>query len=162
MSRTPRAAESRVAMTRPTIGGGHRGRLDIDVSDLPDDVEATWIRETFLGQYDDDNITSAMERGFRPVTKGDLPRYTAHRLPGARGSAVSDDTLIRRGGQVLMMRDRQIARDERAFYAAETAQAARSVARDTAAPKDGRNFQNMPGEGVSSTFERPAPGRFSE
>ena len=160
MSRTTRAAESRIATTRPTIGGEPKGRLDIDVSGLPVGMEATWIRETCLGEADDDNIVSAMERGYQPATTDDLPSYKKYRLPGARGSD-TEDSLIRRGGQVLMIRDRTIGDEERAHYAAQTNEAARSVARDNAAPKDGRNFQDMPGAGISTTVEKSS-GRFSE
>lgn len=160
MAHQTRAVETRAATSRPQIGGEIRGRLDIDVSALPNDLEPTWIREECLGEYQGDNVAAALERGYRPVTADELPQYKTRRLPGARGNADSDDTLIRRGGQVLMVRDRQIAEQERQAYAEMTDEATRSVARDTAAPKDGKNFRDLEPE-VSVRVDR-GKGRFSE
>lgn len=160
--RITRSEEKHVATARPLIGGESRGRLDIDVSGLPKDMEPTWIREVVRGQYDEDNISSAMERGYTPVMAEDLPGYRSHRLPGAPKSAGDGENLIRRGGMVLMARPKVLAQQERALYTSETKEALRSVARDTAAPKDGKNFQDMPGAGISTSFETAAPGRFSE
>ena len=87
------------------------------------------------------------------------PPTQAHRLPGARGSNIPDDNLIRRGGQVLMARPKEVGQTERDRYNYETQEALRSVARDTTAPKDGKNFRDLEPE-ISTRVERPR--RFSE
>lgn len=160
--RTTRAQQSRAAVARPAIGGDEKGRLDIDVSTLPNNLAVKWIRESIRGQYDDDNIQMNMERGYRPVEASELPGYRTHRLPGARGSNTPEDTLIRRGGAILMARDASVDAQEQAQIAEETAEALRSVARrpDDAAPKDGKNFRDMDPE-VTHKIER-GRGRFSE
>lgn len=160
MSRPSRAQESRAAEARPIITTDQKGRLEIDVSSLPNDLEPTWIRESFRGEYDDNNVQFAMERGFRPLDISEMPGYRTHKLPGARGSNHQDDTLIRRGGMILMVRDKRLGDQERALHAQETAETLRTVAHDTGAPKDGRNFKDVAPE-YSARTERPG-GRFSE
>jgi hypothetical protein len=159
MAGISRAQQTRAATARPMIAPNQKGKLDIDVSSLPPDLEATWIRESTLGEYDDNNVQDAMERGYRPVEAKDLPGYQTFKLPGARGSTMPDDTLVRKGGVVLMARDRRLAEAERAAYADETAENLRSVALEPSAPKDGRNFQDTPAEFSVQTERR---GRFSE
>lgn len=158
MARTPRAQETRAAEARPDFFD-QKGRLEIDVSSLPVDSEPTWIRESIRGEYDDDNVQRAMERGFTPVQASDLASYTTHRLPGARGSTHQDDNLIRKGGLILMQRDRRLGEAERAAHNAETAEALRSVSREKSDLKDGRNFVDATPE-VTVTTSRG--GRFSE
>lgn len=163
MANQTRAETSRAASARPAIGGQiNRGRLEIDVSALPDDVEPTWIREIERGEYQHDNVASAMERGYVPVEASQLPQYKSRALPGAPVGTQTDDTLIRRGGMVLMARPRHLADEERRYHAEVTAQRARSVAKqnDPAAPKDGTNFAEAPPEIVEKT-SHGARGRFS-
>lgn len=161
MSRPTRSETSRAATAHPLIGGNERGRLDVDFSAITGKgMEVTWIRETILGDYDDNNVQYNMERGFTAVEAKDLPGYQTHRLPGARGSRTQEDTLVRRGGLIAMARSVELARQERAAQARETADTLRSVAADThAAPRDGVNFQSMTPEFEIKTEHR---GRFSE
>jgi hypothetical protein len=161
MQRTSRAQETRTSTARPVIGGNEKGRLDLDFSAITaSGMEVQWIREATLGEYDDDNVQLAMERGFTPVEAKDLPGFTTHRLPGARGSKMPDDTLVRRGGLVAMARPQQLAQAERAAHRRENADAIRSVAAgELSAPKDGINFQNITPEFEMKTERK---GRFSE
>lgn len=157
MART-RAEETRAASARPLMGR-RDGELNVDTSSLPSNVVPKWIRETCRGEYDDHNVQRAMEDGFKPVLASELRGFTTHRLPGARGSEHQDDELVRRGGMVLMVRDRDLDRQERAALHQETLSDIRSVARDSGAPKDGHNFQDMKPE--VSINDQPA-SRFSE
>lgn len=162
-TRSTRADDSRTATSRLSLGG-ERGRLDIDISSLPKNLVPTWIREETRGEMDDDNVQSAQERGYVPVLTSDLPSYKKFaRLPGARKD-VAEDELIRRGGMVLMARERHIDREERDIYSQQTKGAIKSVARDLAAQRDGTNVKDLPDSVVRTTVQRAdsTVGRFSE
>ena len=111
-----RANTSRAATTRPAIGGQlERLRLDIDVSALPKELEATWVREIVAGEPDDENVQRALEeRGMRPATYEELHLAPPPRLPGRDAETHG---LIRRGGSILMVRERAVAKQERAELA---------------------------------------------
>ena len=125
MAENSRALDSRAATARQVIGGNSDSLLDIDVSGLPSDMEATWIRESTTGDYDHANIRAAqMRRGYVPVTTEMLPHMNPAPLPG---QPADSSGLIREGGLLLMMRpkkrtaedrDKQIQDDEAAKNAA--------------------------------------------
>ncbi len=83
-ARASRVNTSREAQARPVIGGEvERLRLDIDISKLPRDLEATWVREEVAGKYDSENVQRAMEeRGFQPATYDELNLPKPPVLPG--------------------------------------------------------------------------------
>ena len=103
MAENSRASESRAATARPTIGGDDgESMLNIDTSGLPAGMEATWIRESTAGQYDQQNIrTAQMRRGYIPVTTEMMPHLNPPPLPGQPADTTG---LIREGGLILMMR----------------------------------------------------------
>ena len=112
MARASRTNTSRAAASRPAVGGAvERLRLDIDVSKLPKELEATWVREETAGKYDRENVQQALEdRGMRPATYEELNLPKPATLPGRD---TETHGLIRRGGSILMVRERAIAEDER-------------------------------------------------
>ena len=163
MARTTRTNESRAADARPEIGGPiERLRLDIDVSKLPREMEATWVREVVAGQPDDENVQRAMEeRRMRPATYDELNLPKPPVLPGR---AVETHGLIRRGGSILMVRERAVAQKERAAVAkanedilkdAHAANAFKQAARATGA-------ETPASENQVRSSETKADGRFQE
>lgn len=148
-SRPTRASEARSAVARPPVAG--RGSLlDVDTSGLAPDVEVTFIRETCHGEYDEANVTSAMMRGYTPVTTDDLPGGAGPTLPGRK----REDNLIRRGGLILMQRPKAAAEAERADFIAADRSAKASVAREVAGAMDGKNFQALSERPVTAVTER--------
>ena len=107
MAEPTRNSQSRAAMARPAIGGDERSLLNIDLTGLPSDMEATWVREQTMGEYDHQNIRTALNRnGYTPVTTDMLPQAHAITLPGA---PKDENNLIREGGLILMMRPKTTA-----------------------------------------------------
>ena len=166
MSSKTRAQTSRDANARPAIGGVlERLRLDIDVSKLPRDMEATWVREYTAGQPDDENVQRALEeRGMKPATYDELNLPVPPVLPGRERETHG---LIRRGGSILMIREREIARQERA----ELAEANEEILADATNAKEfkaaaARNGMETPADenrvNVHSASSRKGVQRFQE
>lgn len=154
MAHPSREATSRTATARPAIGGGERGRLHIDPALLDPKFDYQWIRETTLGEYDEGNVQSAMEQGgFVPVDSGTLPGAAPPKLPGRKTA----DSLIRRGGLILMMRAKEIAEDQRKDQARANEEAIAGVTKDLQQRMDGRNFQGLSERPVQSAVERGGP-----
>lgn len=119
MSIPSRTAESRHATARASIGGEAKGRLDIDLTGLPPDMEACWIRESIMGQRDDNNISDALNRqGYECVPPDMLTNTAVKRLPG---EVATSDQILRRSGHILMMRPIEIADEARAVQRDEVA-----------------------------------------
>ena len=164
MSTATRASESRVATTRPAIGGEVRRRLDVDLTGLPDDMEACFVREYCLGERHLDNVQAAMDRGYRPASVEMFPNANPIVLPGD-----ADEThgLIRRGGQILMIREKRIGDAERNAQHEDVKEQQRAAQRIAQAPEaalDGKNFSESKDNVVrerSAAGERvkPAEGK---
>jgi hypothetical protein len=145
MSHEPRAAQTRDATARPPIGGEARGRLEIDISGLPDDMEACWIREMILGQRDDNNVSNALNvQGYEVVPPSMLPGAVYRGLPG--DSADVAPQVIRREGHVLMMRPKHWGDAERTEHADEVQRQKNAAVRVPDAPGasiDNKNFKEV-------------------
>ena len=112
MTYSPRAANTRDATSRASIGGDAKGRLDIDMTGIPPDMEATWIRETLLGQRDDNNVSDALNRqGYDIVSPSILTNFKRKRLPDDKSA---EETIVRSSGHILMMRPKVYAEEDRA------------------------------------------------
>jgi hypothetical protein len=127
-------------------------------------MEAVFVRETCLGQYDDANIEFALARGLTPATTDLLPGNKPVVLPGREPPK---DNLIRRGGQILMVAPKATLQAERQ-EAIEEAQAQIDSAQRTSSVKDaeidGRNYQDLPATVLEDRINdrdliRRAPGR---
>lgn len=166
MSQTPRAATARGADTRAagqrrgsTADG--RGRLHVDPRLLPQDVELKWVRETYLGQHDGDNVQANMEDAWEPATAAQYPSLVPPPLPGA---PTDTHGLIRRGGMILMQRPKEYGDEDRAAFAKQNAEILASVDRDRRANTqllDGENFQALrqdPNENAATVRK----GRFAD
>lgn len=104
MSRTPRTSETRSATVRtadtrkmPTVTD--TSPLWIDRTQIPDDLEYFWARESCLGMLDDSRMTELLMSGWEPVPADRHPKWAAPALPGRKAP---EDGLIRRGGLILM------------------------------------------------------------
>lgn len=152
MANPSRAAATRAAQARPAIGGEARPRLWLDPSTLDPNFDYTWIRESTLGEYDEGNIQTAMsDQGYEPVLAEEMPLAVAPVLPGRKAPA---DRLIRRGGQILMKRSKEIAQDHAEALADANRAAIAGVTKDLAEGMDGRNFQSLPDGGVRTAVDR--------
>jgi hypothetical protein len=141
MSTPTRSSESRIASTRRAIGGQPRGRLDVDLTGLPADMEACFIRERTLGEPDRNNVADAMDRGFEPATRDMLPNAAPRLLPGEEPDRHG---LIRVGGQILMVRSKRDGDEEREYRRRDTDEREKAAARVGEAPEaklDRDNFR---------------------
>lgn len=147
--RATRAQQSRAANQRRGVGGDHKGRLHIDPSLLDPGREYTWIREESLGERDKGNIQDALDnQGYDPVSAKDHPALAGRTLPGWEDK----DSLVRRGGLVLMSRPKEIAASFREELARENEDALNSVTRqheEQLSKGDPRYLQKMREGGVA-------------
>lgn len=132
MSRIARTASDREASSnRPSFGRIGKGYLHVDVDKLDPTCEYVWITETVRGADANDNVRRSMsDRGFEPVTCGELPSEKPITLPG--DDPVADNVMIRRGGLVLMKRPKAYADEERAELMRTNAETVRAVKRESA------------------------------
>lgn len=144
---TPRAPRRRRPEVAPAGTDAAGMRLTLPADKLDPDCEYQFIRTGFLGKDDDENVLSAMERGFVPVTHEEMG-MTPLRVPGRENSV---DPYVRRAGTIAMKRPREMADAERAQHAAQTAEQMRGVMRDTqqfVAKGDPKYLQPLPETGV--------------
>jgi hypothetical protein len=164
MANQSREAGTRLATSRPAIGGEFKGRLWVDPATLDPGCDYQWIRESAMGERDEGNLQMAMdENGFAPVDAKELPGAAGARLPGQKAA----DGLIRRGGLILMKRSKEIAQDQQVALREANDAAVAGVTKDLSALQDGKYVQNLPGAQVHSSMEttRVRPGgesRFAE
>jgi hypothetical protein len=162
MAHPTRAATSRAATSRPAIGTEDKGRLHIDPALLDSAFDYQWVRETTLGEYDEGNIQMSMEnRGFVPVEAASMKEIAPVQLPGRKAA----DTLIRRGGLILMKRAKEVAQDQRHAEREANDAAIAGVTKDLTQRMDGRNFQPLSDRPVTTAVDRRGPegaARFAE
>jgi hypothetical protein len=170
MAKPTRASQTRAATARRAIGGEARLRLEADLTGLPADMEACWKREYVLGERDTANIQAALEDGWEPVTTAICPNANPPLLPGDK---VDESGLVRRFGQVLMMRPRADGDAERQWQRRETEGQRKAALRlsetDTEAGPakfDGENFREAK-NAVSDSVQagealRAKEGRFQD
>lgn len=108
MARTSRAqqtrnAETRNAGTRRMPGMAYRGKLAWDGNKVPGDKVYRWVMESVLGVPDPENITNRLANGW-----GYVPADRHPEIPLLDPSS----NVIRRGGQVLMERDRTMHEED--------------------------------------------------
>lgn len=150
MAHPSREASTRLATSRPAIGGEFKGRLWVDPATLDPAYDYQWIRESALGERDEGNLQMAMdENGFVPVESKELPGAAGARLPGQKAA----DGLIRRGGLILMKRGKEIAQDQAEALREANEAAVAGVTKDLSALQDGKYVQNLPGAAVHSSME---------
>jgi hypothetical protein len=160
-----REATSRVAQSRPAIGGDFRGRLWVDPTTLDPSFDYQWIRESTLGERDEGNLQYAMDvNGFVPVDSKELPGAAGARLPGQKETT---EKLIRRGGLILMKRSKEIAQEQEMELQAANEAAVAGVTKDLSGLQDGKYVQQLPGAEVRSSMQTTASGpaagpRFAE
>lgn len=159
---TSREATTRQAEARPALGQEERGRLYVDPSLLDPAFDYQWVRESVLGEYDEGNLQTSMEvRGFVPVESSSMKSIAPIQLPGRKAA----DTLIRRGGLILMKRAKEIAQDQRAAEREANEAAVAGVTKDLSQRMDGRNFQSLSERPVTTAVDRVGPegaARFAE
>jgi hypothetical protein len=100
MSAPSRPVSARAVSRRPSPAPEAQGRLYIDPTRIPPGVRLLWVREATLGQPDQDNVERNLMNGWSPVTADAFPDLVPPTLPGTTRS----DTLVRRGGLILMQR----------------------------------------------------------
>jgi len=109
----------------------------VDLSGLPSGKEACFIREYTLGERDLSNVQRAMGDGYEPATAEMFPNANPKLLPGDK-----DEThgLIRRGGQILMIRDKSVGDAEREYQRQEVQSQKNAAIRLSEAPGSGASF----------------------
>ena len=153
-----RASALRQNRQRRAVGRtGTGGYLDIDLSALPKNMEALWVRESVLGDTSQSGISRAMQRGYEPAMATQYPDFAEPLLPG---QTRKDTDIVRRGGSVLMVRDKRIGEQERAEQRDESHDAVATVQRmqDMRDQMDGRNFKLDTGSRVSDEIDRTGAG----
>jgi hypothetical protein len=110
MSQPTREVEQRLATLRQRLE--RNGRLDVDVSGLPADLEAAWITTHVRGEPTDSCVLDAIERGYRTATHSVIPTV---RMPDIQGRAMDASTPIRRNDTQLMVREKVLGDYERKF-----------------------------------------------
>ena len=136
-----RESTTRAATQRAALGDKPRLRLDTDLTGLPSDMEAVWVRETNGGAIDEGNIEDALDRGLQFATREMLP--LARKSATIPGRPAPTDSLIRRMDAVLMVGPKRVFQAEREAVAARGQAQIASVQRlgnDAGAELDGENF----------------------
>lgn len=102
-----RSYEARVTEERPPIayGDGSRFNLPKEVIEKYKDngYSLSFVMYMCGKEEDKENYFSAIERGYTPVMASELPQL-ARRYSLSPFSQKEEDSLVRRGGQVLMKR----------------------------------------------------------
>lgn len=152
MAAPSRTALSRAADARPALNG-ESATLTVNTSALSEDLELMWATETVLGADFRENVRLQMQsRGFQPVLVSEMPDEAPPLFPGEKRDEFA---LIRRGGMVLMKREKRIGQQERQELADQNAEALRSVNReleDSIAAQPG--MERIKDGGVSERIER--------
>lgn len=155
--RVARAQQSRATSQRRGIGGEHKGRLHIDAALLDPTLDYTWIREESMGDRDKGNIQDALDnQGYDPVSAKDNPELAGKTLAGWE----EKDSLIRRGGLVLMSRPKHVGIEVREDLAAQNDEAIRSVSRTLDESRANSNpdyIQKPKDERIAVEVERTGP-----
>lgn len=128
--RTPRASSSRGAQSRvaesrspiayaanPVIGVGSRLNLpETVVKKLREDgQEPAFVVYASGNQDQKENYFTAVDKGWRPLRASEYPELARNYEINPFGDRV-EDQLIRRGGQIAMVRDKDIHDQEQAVY----------------------------------------------
>jgi hypothetical protein len=161
MALPSRTSMSRAANGRPAIGGADAGTLHVDTSAVSGDLELMWATETVLGADFRENVRLQMQtRGFQPVLVSEMPNEAPPLLPGEKRN---EHDCVRRGGLVLMKREKRIGQGEREDLRLDNAEALRSVNREFE-----ESIQSQPGlermkdGGVTERVERRGRAGFPE
>lgn len=98
-----RNSDTRAAGTRRMPGMAYRGKLAWDAQKIPADKVYRWVAESIQGVPDPENVASRLTNGWTYVPADRHPE-----IP------LLDPTsnVIKRGGQVLMERDRSIHEED--------------------------------------------------
>ncbi len=156
MAQASRQQQTRAYSMRPSIGPGSPAILHVDTSKLPRDLEVMWATKSVLGSENLENIRLQMGRGFYPVLASEMPDEASQLLPG---QAHSENSLVERGGLVLMKRPRALGDEERGLLAADNAEVLRAVNRDFEQQIAGTGgFEQLAGGGVVERTERSVGG----
>lgn len=117
-----RVARSRISEERPPIvfGGGSRFNLPKNViKKLKDDGKVPAFVVYSSGNTEQkENYFEAAERGWKPLQANDFPELSRQYEMSPFGKR-EEDQLIRRGGQIAMVRDEAIDKAEKDYYDAE-------------------------------------------
>jgi hypothetical protein len=144
-SSTTRAADGR----EPIMDMQPRGKLHIDPARIPPGTRYSWIRFSTLGQPDDENVSDMMQQGYRPVPADRHPELVAPPMPGREA-----DTLVRRGGQILMEIPEDWALQREEYRRQQTQAVLLAVDKDRAAKADPTNFPALEPDIASKTERR--------
>lgn len=126
-SRTSRAAlnrgsTSRVSESRPpiTFGGGSRFNLPTSVVQKLKDAGKVpgFVVYSSSNEEQKENYFAAMERGWKPLTANEFPEL-ARQYELSPFSTKEADQLIKRGGQIAMVRDKETDNAEKEHYDSE-------------------------------------------
>lgn len=93
-------------------------RFDIDPRIVPEGIDYNWKRITVYGQTDEEHQIDLAESGWTPVP--------AERHPDKAGRNVKPDSMIIRGGLVLMERPKSFTEEARAEDLSEARQQMRT------------------------------------
>lgn len=102
---------------RPQLTADRRSRLYIPPHLKPANKEWRWFAEQVHNAPNDGRIEDAMMSGWRPV---DGSQYAGLRAPPLPGREEQKDTLVRKGGQILMEIDKELFEEKLADHEAET------------------------------------------
>lgn len=118
-----RAFEGRVAAERPPIVFGAGSRFNLPpslVKRFKDDGKSVCFVVYSSGNVDQkENYDNAIERGYQPLTASMAPELARQYELSPFGTRDEADQLIRRGGQIAMIRDTEIHEAEDKYYDSE-------------------------------------------
>lgn len=125
--RTPRSASSReakgrISKERPPIVFGAGSRFNLPESVVKkireDGQEPGFVVYSSGNTEQRENYDNAVERGWKPIQKCDYPELSRQSELSPFGKR-EEDQLIRRGGQIAMVRDSEIHEAEQDYYDSE-------------------------------------------
>lgn len=119
-----RSYEARVTEERPPVSYGDGSKFN-----LPKEVVQKYKENGYSLSFimymcgkeeDKENYFDAIDRGYHPVMASELPQL-ARRYEISPFSQKEEDSLVRRGGQVLMKRSIEQDRAEKEYYSEKNA-----------------------------------------
>jgi len=133
MAQPARSTETRAVQQR-FVPADSRGKLHIDPKHIPAGVELRWVRESSMGEVDNENVTDRLEQDWVPIERDKIPSLSPPMLPGH----VPPDNFIRRGGLILMGRSKEQCDEERRQFKEYNESVVNSLDKSRQASADGK------------------------
>jgi len=109
---------------RPQLTSDRKSRLYIPPHLKPSDKEWRWFAESVHNAPNDGRIEDALMNGWKPV---DGSQYAGLQAPSLPGREEKKDTLVRKGGQILMEIDKSLYEEKVADHEIESRSALNAI-----------------------------------